>query len=227
MGLFSSKETNEDNDAVFDFHFPTSKKAVIIFTRNPELGKCKTRLARSVGNESALDIYKHLLKHTANTTKSINADKFVFYSEKIKKEDLWNDSIFRKKLQKGKDLGIRMENAFIALFESGYQKVIIVGSDLLDLKTDHINDAFDRLNNHDVVFGPAKDGGYYLLGLSKLQACIFRNKPWSEANLLEVTLEELGQKNISLTLLETLNDIDTFEDLKTYPQLKKFYNTYD
>ena len=106
---------------------------------------------------------------------------------------------------------------FIDLFESGYQKVIIVGSDLLDLKIDHINDAFEKLNNHDVVIGPAKDGGYYLLGLSKIQACIFQNKPWSKANLLEVTLKELGQKNVSFTLLETLNDIDTFEDLKDYP----------
>ncbi len=223
MGLFSTKETSEDQEAVFDFHLPTSKKALIIFTRNPEIGKCKTRLANTIGNEAALNIYKFLLKHTANISESINADKYVFYTEKIKKEDLWNDTIFRKKLQKGDDLGKRMENAFIDLFESGYQKVIIVGSDLLDLKADHINDAFEKLNEHDVVFGPAKDGGYYLLGLSKLQACIFRNKPWSETNLLDVTLKELGQKNISLTLLETLNDIDTFEDLKDYPQLKKFY----
>ena len=227
MGLFSTKETNEDNEAVFDFHIPTSKKAIIIFTRNPELGKCKTRLAKTIGDEAALNIYKYLLKHTADTTKPVNADKYVFYTEKIKKEDLWNDSIFKKKLQKGDDLGIRMENAFIDLFESGYQKVIIVGSDLLDLKAEHINDAFEKLNDHDVVFGPAKDGGYYLLGLSKLQASIFHNKPWSEANLLEVTLKELGQKNVSLTLLETLNDIDTFEDLKAHPQLKKFYATYD
>jgi len=227
MGLFSRKETNEDNEAVFDFHFPTSKKAVIIFTRNPELGKCKTRLAKSVGDEAALDIYKYLLKHTADTVKPINADKFVFYSEKIKKEDLWDGSLFIKKLQNGDDLGIRMENAFIDLFESGYQKVIIIGSDLLDLTVNHINEAFEKLNNHDVVFGPAKDGGYYLLWLSKPQACIFHNKPWSEANLLEVTIKELGQKNVSLTLLQTLNDIDTFEDLIDHPQLKKFYTTYD
>jgi uncharacterized protein len=227
MGLFSTKETNEDNEAVFDFHFPTSKKAIIIFTRNPELGTCKTRLAKTIGEEAALDIYKFLLKHTANTTKSINADKYVFYSEKIKKEDIWNDSIFKKKLQKGDDLGARMENAFIDLFQSGYQKVIIIGSDLLDLNASQINEAFEKLNEHDVVFGPAKDGGYYLLGLSNFHPCIFQNKPWSKANLLEVTLQELGQKNVSLTLLETLNDIDTFEDLKDHPQLKKFYKTND
>lgn len=227
MGLFSTKDTNDDNEAVFDFHFPTSKKAIIIFTRNPELGTCKTRLAKTIGNEAALNIYKFLLQHTAETTKPITADKFVFYSEKIKKEDLWDDSIFIKKLQKGDDLGERMENAFIDLFKSGYQKVIIIGSDLLDLKANQINEAFEKLNTQEVVFGPAKDGGYYLLGLSKYQACIFQNKPWSEDHLLDVTLKELGQKNVSFTLLETLNDIDTFEDLKDYPQLKKLYTKND
>lgn len=227
MGLFSAKETNDDDEAVFDFHLPNSKKAIIIFTRNPELGKCKTRLAKTIGDDAALNIYKHLLKHTADTTKTLNADKYVFYSEKIKKDDLWNNPIFKKKLQKGDDLGMRMENAFIDLFQSGYQKIIIVGSDLLDLKVEHINEAFEKLNEHDAVFGPAKDGGYYLLGLSNFQPCIFQNKPWSESNLLDVTLEELGQKNISLTLLETLNDIDTFEDLRDYPQLKKFYTKND
>ena len=137
------------------------------------------------------------------------------------------DSIFIKKLQNGNNLGMRMENAFIDLFQSGYQKIIIVGSDLLDLKTDHINQAFEELNHTDVVFGPALDGGYYLLGLSNLKTCIFQNKPWSEANLLEATLKELEQKNVSFSLLETLNDIDTFEDMKDYPQLKKFYTTND
>ncbi|WP_445735402.1 TIGR04282 family arsenosugar biosynthesis glycosyltransferase [Mariniflexile sp.] len=227
MGLFSTKETNDGHEAVFDFHFPTSKKAIIIFTRTPELGTCKTRLAKTVGDEAALDIYKFLLKHTAMATEPINADKYVFYSEKIKKEDAWDESVFIKKLQNGDDLGTRMENAFMDLFGLGYQKVIIIGSDLLDLNPTHLNDAFEKLNEHEVVIGPAKDGGYYLLGLSKFNACIFQNKPWSEPHLLETTLEELAQKSVSLALLETLNDIDAFEDLKDYPQLKKFYAQHD
>ena len=227
MGLFNTKETNEDNEAVFDFHFPTSKKAIIIFTRNPELGKCKTRLAKTVGDKAALEIYKFLLKHTAIATESIGADKYVFYSEKIKKDDFWNDSDFIKKIQKGDDLGARMKHAFLELFELGYQKIIIIGSDLLDLNAEHINEAFDKLIEHDVVLGPSKDGGYYLLGLSKFIEHIFQKKPWSEPHLLEVTVKELVQKKVSLTLLEPLNDIDTFEDLKDYAQLKKFYIKYD
>ena len=217
----------KSNEVIINAHLQASKQAIIIFTRNPELGKCKTRLAKTIGTEAALNIYKHLLEHTAQITASVNVDKFVFYSEQIVQDDLWNAAIFNKKLQQGQNLGDRMEHAFLDLFQQGYNKIIIIGSDLLDINADMINQAFHKLNNNEVVFGPAKDGGYYLLGLSKMQPCIFRNKPWSEANLLEVTLKELGLKNVSLTLLKTLNDIDTFEDIKDYPQLKKFYTKHD
>ncbi len=217
----------KSNQVNINAHLQASKQAIIIFTRNPELGKCKTRLAKTIGNEAALNIYKYLLEHTAQITAAVNVDKFVFYSEQIVHHDLWNDAIFNKKMQQGQNLGARMEHAFLELFQQGYNKIVIVGSDLLDLNTDIINEAFYKLDNNDVVFGPAKDGGYYLLGLSKMQPCIFSNKPWSEANLLEVTLKELGLKNVSLTLLKTLNDIDTFEDIKDYPQLKKFYTKHD
>lgn len=217
----------KSNEVIINAHLQASKQAIIIFTRNPELGKCKTRLAKTIGTEAALNIYKHLLEHTAQITASVNVDKFVFYSEQIVQDDLWNAAIFNKKLQQGQNLGDRMEHAFLDLFQQGYNKIVIIGSDLLDINADMINQAFHKLNNNEVVFGPAKDGGYYLLGLSKMQPCIFRNKPWSEANLLEVTLKELGLKNVSLTLLKTLNDIDTFEDIKDYPQLKKFYTKHD
>ena len=77
---------------------------------------------------------------------------------------------------------------------------------IIDLSNDF------RLKN-DATFGPALDGGYYLIGLNKLQEFIFDNKPWSASDLLDVTLKELKRNNISYTLLESLNDIDTFEDL--------------
>ena len=198
-----------------------SKSALIIFTRNPELGKCKTRLAKSVGNEAALDIYKYLLKHTATISQNVNVDKFVFYSEEIKKEDLWNNAVFKKKLQQGIDLGQRMEHAFKQLFQSQYKKIIIIGSDLLDLKPADIETAFQILNKNDFVIGPAKDGGYYLLGMKRLQSKLFKNKKWGKYTVLNDTLKDI--QNSTFVLLKELNDIDTFEDLKPYQQLKKFY----
>ena len=220
MGLLSKNNLNADEMA-FDFHFPTSENALIIFTRNPELGNCKTRLAKTIGDESAMKIYIHLLRHTAKVSEPIRADKFVFYSEHIKKNDLWNDDIFKKKLQYGDDLGSRMENAFSELFGLGYKNTIIIGSDLLELKSDDISHAFDTLKHRDIVIGPSKDGGYYLLGMKKIHENIFRNKAWGTETVLKETLKDL--QNNEVELLKELNDIDTFEDLEPYKELQQFY----
>ncbi|MFB9051511.1 TIGR04282 family arsenosugar biosynthesis glycosyltransferase [Formosa undariae] len=220
MGILSLKDTDGDNEVAYNFHFPTSKKALIVFTRNPELGKCKTRLAKTIGDENALEVYKILLEHTAKIAEPVKADRYVFYSENIQNEDLWNTEHFRKKLQSGHNLGERMSHAFSDLFQNYYLKVIIIGSDILDLTTEVIDDAFNQLEHHDVVIGPAKDGGYYLLGMKTLESNIFEGKAWGTETVLQDTLKNLENKSVSL--LEELNDIDTFEDIKDYPKLNKF-----
>ena len=225
MGILSTKDTDGDNEISFDFHFPTSKKGLIIFTRNPELGKCKTRLAKTIGDENALEVYKYLLNHTASISKDIKADRYVFYSENIKKEDLWESGIFRKKLQKGEDLGQKMLNAFAELLGMGYEKVVIIGSDLLDLDADLVNNAFAQLDFNDVVIGPATDGGYYLLGMKNMYVKLFENKDWGTDSVLKATLGDL--QNSTVHLLKKLNDIDIFEDLQEYTELTKFYSTHD
>lgn len=222
MALLSSKDTTSGNEMANDFHFPTSKKAVIIFTRNPELGKCKTRLSATIGDENALEVYKFLLNHTADISKNVKADRYVFYSEHIKQEDLWPTGTFRKKLQTGTDLGARMQNAFSELLEMGYEKVVIIGSDLLDLNAELINDAFLQLDSEDVVIGPALDGGYYLLGMKQLHPHIFENKNWGTETVFKDTQHDL--QDCKVYLLKALNDIDTFEDMQHYQQLQKFYN---
>lgn len=225
MGILSNNNTNNDQDQVANFYFPTSKNALIIFTRNPELGTCKTRLAKTIGDDATLEIYKHLLKHTAETAKKISADRFVFYSEAIEKEDLWNPDFFKKKLQEGTDLGDRMENAFSELFQLGYEKVVIIGSDLLDLMAEIISEGFQKLNQYNYVLGPAEDGGYYLFGMKQLHPKIFKNKDWGTESVLHDTLKDLEKSNFYL--LETLNDIDTFEDIEGIESLKKYYIKYD
>jgi len=213
MGILSNNNDSNEDQMVADFYFPSSKNALIIFVKNPELGKCKTRLAETIGDKFALEIYKYLLQHTAKVAKEIEADRFVFYSEHIQINDVWDSDIFRKKVQQGNDLGIKMENAFTEIFQMGYEKAVIIGSDLLDLTLEHIITAFTALNTNNVVIGPAEDGGYYLIGLTKFYEFIFRNKSWSTTNLLEETLKDLDEKHLVFTTLETLNDIDTFEDL--------------
>jgi uncharacterized protein len=193
---------------------------IIVFIRNPELGKVKTRLAKTIGNKAALDIYKYLINHTEKTIRNIGSDKAVFYSEKVREKDVWSLPIYQKHTQDGKDLGMRMLNAFKKGFINKYKKVLIVGSDLFDLQPKHIEDAFNKLEYHDVVIGPAKDGGYYLLGMKTLYTQIFKNKKWGTDTVFQNTINDLQSE--SVFLLEELNDIDVYEDIKDIEELKAF-----
>ena len=192
---------------------------IIVFVRTPELGKVKTRLAKTIGDRAALKIYKILLKHTASVLQKVGGDKVVYYSEEIQENDVWEARYFQKKRQKGTDLGERMQNAFETAFEDDYEKVLIIGSDLFDLKPTHITTAFKALETDDFAVGPSLDGGYYLLGMKQLHPILFKNKKWGAATVLESTLNDLQQEKVKL--LEALNDIDTFEDLQQQPELLK------
>lgn len=197
-----------------------SKNLLLIFTRNPELGKVKTRLAKTIGDEPALNIYKFLLNHTKEVTQDLNCDKAVYYSVKVRNNDIWDTSNYQKHQQNGDDLGIRMKNAFQEAFDKNYEKVLIIGSDLYDLKPNHINEAFEKLNSNDVVIGPAEDGGYYLLGMKELHSEVFKNKAWGTSTVRQDTLNDL--QNVSVHLLETLNDVDVFDDIKDNPAFEQF-----
>lgn len=197
-----------------------TKNLLLIFTRNPELGKAKTRLAKTVGDKTALEIYKFLLDKTKEVSTNLSCDKAVYYSVKVRENDIWNSDVFQKQQQKGEDLGIRMLNAFEDGFKAGYEKVMIIGSDLYDLTPNHINDAFSKLDTNDVVIGPAEDGGYYLLGMKTLQPTIFKNKNWGTATVRKDTLKDLHK--VSVHLLEELNDIDVFDDIKNHKAFQQF-----
>ena len=194
-----------------------NKNLLLIFTRNPELGKAKTRLAKTIGDETALDIYKFLLQKTRDVSLKVTSDKAVYYSVKIRNNDIWDNEIYQKHQQNGEDLGIRMKNAFNDGFNSGYQKVMIIGSDLYNLSSENIENAFKELKNNDVVIGPALDGGYYLLGMNSLQENIFENKDWGTETVRKDTLKDLKDKKVKL--LEFKNDIDIYEDILDIPEI--------
>ncbi len=199
----------------------TSKNLLLIFTRNPEFGKVKTRLARDIGHQAALDIYKFLLAHTAKICTPLDTEKAVYYSEEIPNNDLWNAAVFQKKKQVGEDLGERMQNAFAEGFNLGYSKIIIIGSDLYDIETKDLEQAFKVLNNHEIVIGPAEDGGYYLLGMKQLYPKLFKNKNWGTATVLQDTINELKKSNYKL--LEKRNDVDLYSDIKDHPAFIPFF----
>ena len=188
------------------------KEALIIFVKNPVIGKVKTRLAAKVGDEKALQIYLQLLEHTRSIVTSVVADKFIFYSDTHDNNDLWPNTIFNKKKQYGNNLGEKMLNAFNEIFETDYEKVSIIGSDCLELTAAIINQGFKDLESADVVIGPATDGGYYFLGMKKINPLLFDDIDWSTSKVFEQTIAVCNNEQLTYSLLPILNDIDEETD---------------
>lgn len=198
----------------------TAKNLLLILTRNPELGKCKTRLAVTVGDRIALKIYEFLLAHTQASTRYLDVVKHVYYSEYIGTNDIWNEGDFEKFLQIGLDLGSRMQHAFATGFDKGFTNIIVIGSDMYDLNQEDLEKAFRALEKHDAVIGPATDGGYYLLGMRQLIPAVFQNKEWGTASVFQETMEDL--KDLNVAVLEARNDVDRYEDIVDNPVFEPF-----
>jgi rSAM/selenodomain-associated transferase 1 len=195
------------------------KNLIIILTKNPELGKGKSRLAATVGNENALIIFKELIKHTVSITQKLDCDKWVLFSDYIGGNEYFEDSIYSKHLQEGNDLGDRMRNAFVKATDAGYEKVILIGSDCYQLTQSELEKGFNNLDSNDFVFGPAEDGGYYLIGTTTTFTKVFDNKTWSTKTVLYEAIRDVEGADYTLGLLSTLSDVDYEEDLG---ELKKF-----
>ena len=186
------------------------KSLLIIFVKNLVPGHVKTRLAEEIGIDGALDVYQYLVEHTAEITEALDVDKAVFYSEYVEIEDIWDDSQYKLLIQKGKSLGERMSNAFQKSFETGYEKVVIIGSDSIEISEKHLNEAFKQLDENDYVIGPARDGGFYLLGMKEPTPAFFDGKKYGHDKVLKELLEEVAKTQKEFFLLDELSDIDTF-----------------
>ncbi len=191
--------------------------------RNPVMGKTKTRLARDIGGKMAYNVYLKLLSYTNGIVIKTDCDKAVSYSDNIDFNDIWDNNIFLKSVQSEGDLGDRMENAFRDAFAEKYGKVVIIGTDCFELTTEIISRAFDELDTNDFVIGPAKDGGYYLLGMKKLFSPVFRNKTWSTDVVLDQTLIDIWNSGLNYSLLPELSDIDNLDDIDNLINLDLLY----
>ncbi|MBC7381486.1 MAG: TIGR04282 family arsenosugar biosynthesis glycosyltransferase [Bacteroidia bacterium] len=196
----------------------TDKNALIIFQKNKVKGKVKTRLAATVGEENALNVFKFLVDHTYAISFDTNAKKFLFFSDFIETSNA-TTSDFMRMIQQGSGLGERMSNAFQYVFNAGFTKVIIIGTDCYEINASIINEAFDLLNTNKFVIGPAVDGGYYLLGMTKNTPNIFENKHWSTDTVYEDTLTDFKNSGATYTKLVVLSDIDTEADLRELKNL--------
>ena len=183
------------------------KNLLVVFARTPTLGKVKTRNAKEMGVEKALSIYSKLLEYTLKISKASDLPYKVYLSEfPITQPD------FQFEIQQGSNLGDKMKTAFLSELDK-YEKVVLIGSDCLDISANDITNAFQDLDRVDLVIGPAVDGGYYLIGMKKPYNNIFSEIPWGTSEVLAKTLEKCSNSNISVHLLRELNDIDYPEDL--------------
>jgi len=181
--------------------------------KNLELGNVKTRLANLIGDHNALIVYEALVDKTRETIEHLSVKKAIYYSNYIDEYDKFSNDKFSKRLQLGDDLGNRMQNTFQSVFNLGFKKAVIIGSDCWDLTPEIIEVAFEELDSHDFVLGPAVDGGYYLMGMKEMLSDVFNNKQWSTANVLVDTLIDIDNASKTKALLPTLSDVDYLSDL--------------
>ena len=190
-----------------------------MFCKYPGEGNVKTRIAKTIGNEFAVNLYKILAEHIfQELLKTENVFPYLFYDNNLNRDKIkkWAGAEFSFELQEGNDLGEKMYHAFKKVIDRGSAKTIIVGTDIPDISSEVIQKAIGALNNSDVVIGPANDGGYYLLGMKKLYRSFFTGIEWSKHTVLKKTLEKINSLNLSYSMLPELIDIDSEEDLKNW-----------
>jgi rSAM/selenodomain-associated transferase 1 len=194
-----------------------NRSAVLLFIKSPEPGKVKSRLAKAIGEDAALDVYKCLVSYTLENLKTCNyLFRLCFYppgSGAIIKS--WLGSTYHYAPQHGRDLGERMKSAFVQAFSDGVEKVLVIGSDIPDLSISLINEAFNALDTSDAVIGPAHDGGYYLIGFNRASflSDIFQGIVWSTDSVFYQTMKIFEKSGLHVHVLTGLRDVDTFEDL--------------
>ncbi len=189
--------------------------AILVFVRAPEAGRVKTRLAAGIGAAAALRVYVRLAEHALAQARASGAAVRVHFTPADAGDAVraWLGPGAAYLPQAEGDLGERMRSAFDAAFAAGFRRVVVIGSDLPDLSAELLGRAFALLDGHEAVLGPARDGGYYLLGLRRPVPEVFQGIAWSTAEVLAATVARLREMGIEPALLETLGDVDEAADL--------------
>ena len=198
-----------------------NENLLIVFVKYPAPGTVKQRLAQQIGMDSAAKIYRQIAEAVVNNTAPQDAADYrveICFDPKDDKQLVrsWLTSSDRFSAQQGTGLGARMLNAFICAFESGFKRVILIGSDCPDISRQIIQQGFAHLQQKDIVIGPAYDGGYYLIGLRQPREEVFQDIEWGTEKVFQQTCDKIKAAGSSFTLLPTLRDVDRVEDLKYY-----------
>lgn len=194
-----------------------SANCVAVLVKEPRAGEVKTRLARHVGDRLAAELYKCFVLDMFSTLDELGEPLRVFYYPESSAGAMrkWLGGEYSYVAQAGRDLGQRMKNAFVHSFNEGFEKVILVGSDIPDLPGEFLREALEALESNDAAIGPCPDGGYYLMGFSKAGFLpeAFDGIPWSRQSTFEMTLDVLKQHNRRIHLLGKWEDVDAWADV--------------
>ena len=197
--------------------------ALIILAKAPVPGQVKTRLSPALTPDEAATLHGSFVLDTLERTKAaigtfkLPIDRFLACAPS-------SSHVFFRIMesrhgvtlldQQGDDLGARMHHAFAGLFALGYQRVCLVGTDVPSLPLSHYRDAVEALTRHDLVIGPASDGGYYLIGLTRPRPDLFTNMPWSTDRVMPLTEQKAVAAGLKIALLPRWSDVDTIDDLQ-------------
>lgn len=199
---------------------PKLRRSVLVFARDPEIGRAKTRLIPSLGAIGATRVYRRLLDLALIAAANTNTGRRQLWLDRATTdEQLLRQAEklgFEQHVQTGDDLGARMHNALTSALGQADQ-AIVIGSDCPAYRPDYLNAAFETLNTKDVVIGPAHDGGYVLIGLKHPAPELFREIAWGGPTVAAATRTRLEQLGLSWQELETLHDIDVPADLAAFP----------
>jgi len=198
---------------------------LIIFTRYPETGKAKTRLIPALGAEGAAALHRRMADHTLVQVQALQFQhplcvevRFAGGDRDLMQRWLGTDLMYT--VQGEGDVGDRMGRSFQSAFDASVDRAVIIGTDCPDLNATLLDQAFRELQQHDLVLGPASDGGYYLIGLRRLIPQLFIGMEWSTATVLERTLEIAAELNLSVALLPVLSDVDYPADLEIWERYR-------
>ena len=197
--------------------------ALVIFAKAPVPGQVKTRLSPALTEDEAATLHGSFVLDTLERTKAA-VGKFKLPVDRFLACAPSSSHVFFRIMearhgvtlldQEGEDLGGRMHHAFDCLFSRGYQRVCLVGTDVPSLPLTHYRDAVESLPRHDLVIGPARDGGYYLIGLTQPRADLFTGIPWSTDRVMALTQQKAAAAGLRTALLPAWSDLDTLDDLQ-------------
>lgn len=196
------------------------KQNLIVFVKYPKKGKVKTRLAKGIGDEKAVEFYRNCILDIVEKHKEGEHKFTIFYSPKLAKGKFkkWLGDDVGYLSQGIGDLGKRMSKAFIKSFKNGYDSVVLMGSDIPQLSKKDIESAFKELETKDAVIGPSKDGGYYLIGFNKdvFSEFFFEGIQWSTHEVFDKTVNKFRSRGLDYGVLSECLDIDTIVDLEFF-----------